>query len=334
MQLMTEKWSGQISVVTVGATKQDGGSRAHVVKTGGEQTLPFLFQEGAVPNKPQVAFEIWDTEPTDWPSELKKPFGNLLEDPLAWAENCVKEHKAQILCLKLQGSHPDFGDKEPEEEAKLVEQLLKKVDVPLIILGSGDDAKDNLVLPACCEAAKGECCLIGSAVQDNYKTLVAAVLADGHGIIAESPIDINIAKQLNILISDMGLPLERIVINPTIGALGYGLEYAYSIMERARLAALSGDKTVASPFICLVGQETWRAKEAKAPIQEFPDWGPELERGISWEIITATALIQAGADLLVMRHPKAVEKINMYIDSLMTNDKTQRKGDVSIFNVP
>jgi acetyl-CoA decarbonylase/synthase complex subunit delta len=194
--------------------------------------------------------------------------------------------------------------------------LLKKIDLPLIILGSGDDAKDNLVLPACCEAAKGERCLVGSAMQDNYKTLAAAALADGHNIIAESPIDINIAKQLNILISDMGLPLERIVINPTIGALGYGLEYAYSIMERARLAALAGDKTVASPFICFVGQEAWRAKEAKAPAAEFPQWGPESERGIVWEALTATALLQAGADILVMRHPQASAKVGQYIGKL------------------
>jgi len=316
MQLMLEKWSGQVSVVSIGATKEEGGTRSHTIKIGGQQTLPFLFQEGAIPNRPQVAFEIWDIEPVDWPQELKKSFGSVLNDPIAWAQKCANEFKAQILCLRLQGAHPDFGNKTPEQEAKLIGQLIKKVGVPLVILGSGDDAKDNLILPACCEAAKGERCLIGSAVQDNYKTLVAAVLADGHTIVAESPIDINIAKQLNILLSDMGLPLERIVINPTIGALGYGLEYAYSIMERARLAALSGDKTVASPFICLVGQESWRPKEAKASSTEFPVWGPEQERGIIWEIITATALIQAGGDLLVMRHPKAVEKINRYIDNL------------------
>jgi acetyl-CoA decarbonylase/synthase complex subunit delta len=177
----------------------------------------------------------------------------------------------------------------------------------VIILGCGDNEKDNALLPACSEAVKAERCLIGSAVQDNYKTLTACVLADGHSIIAESPIDINIAKQLNILISDMGLALDRIVINPTIGSLGYGLEYAYSIMERARLAALSGDKTVASPFVCFVAQESWRAKEAKV---DHP------EQGIMWEALTATALIQAGADLLVMRHPKAVEKTNTYINNL------------------
>ncbi len=318
MQLMLEKWSGQVSTVSIGATKSEGGSRREAIRVGGELSLPFLFPEGDVPNKPVVAIEIWDIAPSDWPQELKKPYADVLNEPLAWAEKCVKELKAGLLCIRLQGAHPDFGNKSADQEAKLISQLLERIDVPLIILGSGDDAKDNLVLPVCGEAAKGERCLIGEAVQDNYKTLTASVLADGHNIIAQSPIDINIAKQLNILISDMGLPLERIVINPTIGALGYGLEYAYSIMERARLAAFSGDKTVASPFICFVGQESWRAKEAKASISEFPSWGPEPERGIIWEVITATALIQAGADILVMRHPKAIEKVNKYIENLMS----------------
>jgi acetyl-CoA decarbonylase/synthase complex subunit delta len=315
-QLMLEKWSGTVHAVTIGATSQEGGSRGHVIRIGGEATLPFLFQEGNIPNKPQIAFEIWDIAPSDWPIELTRAYGDVLGEPLAWAQKCVKEFNAVALCIRLQGAHPDFGDKSADKEAKLISQVLKTVAVPLIIIGCGDDAKDNLILPACCEAAKGEKCLIGSAVQDNYKTLAASVMADGHNIIAESPIDINIAKQLNILISDMGLPLERIVINPTIGALGYGLEYAYSIMERARLAGLSGDKTVANPFICFVGQESWRAKEAKATQVEFPLWGPESERGVIWEVITAAALIQAGGDLLVMRHPRAVEKVNKYIEDL------------------
>ena len=200
-----------------------------------------------------------------------------------------------------------------DEEKKLVADMLKNIKVPLIIIGCGDDAKDNEILPVCCQAAGGHNCLIGEVTQDNYKTLTVAALADNLSLIAQSPIDINIAKQLNILVSDMGMPKERIVINPTIGALGYGLEYAYSIMERARLAALSGDTMLAMPFICLVGQEAWRAKEAKATEQEFPQWGRERERGIIWESTTALALIQAGADILVMRHPKAVECIGKYI---------------------
>jgi acetyl-CoA decarbonylase/synthase complex subunit delta len=321
MELILEKWSGKVSVVSLGATKKEGGTRSAQIQVGDQATLPFLFCEGAIPHKPVIAFEIWDIAPPEWPQELSKFYSDVFGEPVAWAEKCVKTYKAQLLCIRLQGSHPEFGNKSPDQEAKLIAELLKKVAVPLIILGCGDDTKDNLVLPACCEAAKGERCLVGSAAQDNYKTLTAAVLADEHNIIAESPIDINIAKQLNILISDMGLPLERIVINPTIGALGYGLEYAYSIMERARLAALSGDKTVASPFFCLVGQEAWRAKEAKAAAADFPAWGPETQRGIIWEATTATALIQAGADILVMRHPKAIEKVNSYIEELMGNPK-------------
>ncbi len=305
-QLVLEKWSGVISAIAIGAVKEDGGSRVNTVRIGGQSSLPLLFKEGNIPNRPAIAFEIWDIPPQDWPEELILPYGKALNDPFAWADKCVNEFKAQMLCVRMQGTHPDSGDKSPDQAAKFISELLSKVKVPLIIVGSGDDAKDNLVLPACSEAAKGERCLIGSAVQDNYKTLVASVLADGHYIIAESPIDINIAKQLNILISDMGLSLERIVINPTIGALGYGLEYAYSIMERARLAALSGDKTLASPFICFVGQETWRTKEAKV----------SPEQGIAWEIITATSLIQSGADLLVMRHPAAAEKVLNHINTL------------------
>jgi len=311
-----EKWQGKMLEVTVGATSLEGGTRKKSIKLGAQTTLPFLFAEGALPNRPQIAFEVWDVVPSDWPQELSKQYKDVFADPIAWAQKCVEKFKAEMICVKLQGAHPDFGNKSAEEEAKMISSLLKKTDVPLVILGCQDDEKDNLVLPACCEAAKGERCLIGCAVQDNYKTLTAAVLADGHNIIAESPIDINIAKQLNILISDLGLGLDKIVINPTIGALGYGLEYAYSIMERARLSALSGDKMMAMPFICLVGQETWRAKEARASEKEFPLFGPEKERGIIWETLTATALIQAGGDLLVMRHPQAVEEVNKYIETL------------------
>jgi len=305
-QLALEKWPGIISTVIIGATKDEGGSRGNTVKIGGQNSLPLLFKEGAIPHKPKIAFEIWDIAPQDWQEELISAYGKAVNDPFAWAEKCVNEFKAELLCIRMQGTHPDSGNKTPQEAAKFISRLLNKVKVPLIIIGSGDDTKDNLVMPVVSEAAKKERCLIGCAVQDNYKTLVASVLADGHSIIAESPIDINIAKQLNILISDMGLSLERIVINPTIGALGYGLEYAYSIMERARLAALSGDKTLASPFICFVGQEAWRTKEAKVSV----------EQGIIWETITATSLIQSGADLLVMRHPKAVQKVNNFIETL------------------
>jgi acetyl-CoA decarbonylase/synthase complex subunit delta len=307
-ELALEKWQGTVHAVTIGATKQEGGTRGCAIVVGGEGSLPCLKQEGPLPYEPVIAYEIWDMPPQDWHDELLCVWGDVVRDPVAWAQACVKKYHAKLLCVRLQGSHPDSGNTGAETQASFIRALLKTVDVPLIVTGSGDDTTDNAVLPACSEAAKGERILIGTAVQDNYKTLTAAAIADGHNIIAESPIDINIAKQLNILISDMGLALERIVINPTIGALGYGLEYAYSIMERSRLAALAGDKTVASPFIAFVAQETWRSKEAKVG---------SADQGIVWEALTAVTLLQAGADILVMRHPRAIEKVDRYIKEVI-----------------
>ncbi len=316
-ELAKEKWSGNINIVTIGATKAEGGSRSSVVKIGGQSTLPYLFEEGEIPHRPVIAAEVWDIVPSDWPSTLSNSLKDVYTDPLSWSKKMVQDYGVDLICLRLQGAHPDSGDRKSEEEVKLAKDIASNVGVPLIVLGCGDDTKDNLVLPACAEALKGEMCLFGSAVQENYKTLVAACLADGHNIIAESPIDINIAKQLNILIHEMGFGVDKIVINPTVGALGYGLEYAYSIMERARLAALTGDKMLAQPFICFVGQEAWRAKEAKASMKEYPDWGKELERGIVWEILTATTFLQSGADILVMRHPGAIKNVKENINKLM-----------------
>ncbi|MFC1631778.1 CO dehydrogenase/acetyl-CoA synthase subunit delta [Candidatus Omnitrophota bacterium] len=317
VELIKEKWSNTVNAVTIGATSAEGGTRSSKVVVGGESTLPYLFGEGAMPNQPVIAMEILDAEPTDWPEVLKEPFRDVLVNPVEWAKKCVNEYKAQILALRLRGTHPDFGDASADQAAETVKSVLQAVGVPLIILGCDDAAKDNQVLAKCSEIAKGENCLFGDATEDNYKTLTASCLADGHNIIAESPIDINIAKQVNILISDMGFNTQKIVINPTIGALGYGMEYAYSIMERARSAALMGDKMLSMPFICLVGQETWRAKEAKGAQTEHPEWGPEAERGPVWEATTAVSMLLSGADILVMRHPKAVDITRTTINKLM-----------------
>ena len=159
-------------------------------------------------------------------------------------------------------------------------------------------------------------CLLGPAKQDNYKRLAASCIADGHNLICLAPLDINILKQVNIFVSDMGFPLERLVMFQTTGGLGYGLEYAYSLQERARLAALAGDKLMAVPVICDAGNEAWRAKEAKAPTEEAPAWGDASHRGPLWEAITAVALLQSGADIVRMRHPTAVATVRAYIDSV------------------
>ncbi len=317
LELLKENWQNAINTVTIGSTKESSGTRTSTVTVGGESTLPFLLSEGAMPHKPVVAMEIFDIAPEDWPAVLKEPYKDVFNDPSQWARKCVDEYKAELLCIKLQGTHPDFGNKSATDAAKAVKSVLEAVGVPLIILGTGDEEKDNAVLAKVSEVAKNERCLLGDATEKNYKTLAASCLADGHNIIAESPIDINIAKQVNILITDMGLPHEKIVINPTIGALGYGMEYAYSIMERARLAALGGDRMLSMPFVCFVGQEAWRAKEAKSPKSEHKEWGPEEKRGPMWEFVTAVCVLQSGADILIMRHPKAVEETRKYIDNLM-----------------
>ena len=291
VEIVKEKWTNKVNELVLGAGKAQGGTRSTILKVGGENCLPFLFQEGAMPNRPVAAMEVWDTEPKEWPEALRAPFGNSLKNPCEWAKKCVEEFKADLICLVLGGT-------QPEETLK---KVLKAVGVPLIVIGSGDKEKDNEVLSACSQAAKGENCLFGVATQDNYKTLAVSCMADGHSIIAESPIDINIAKQVNMLISDMGFNANKIAMHPTTGALGYGMEYAYSIMERGRLAALMGDKMLSMPFILFVGTEAWRVKEA----------------GPLWEATTAICMLQAGADILVMRHPEAVKGVKNTIEQLM-----------------
>ena len=304
IELVKEKYSGAINTVEIGAPQ----ACETTVKTGGETALPFLFQEGAIPNVPVVAFEIFDCEPVEWPEHLKAQFGDSLKDPLKWAKKCVGDFGAKLLCVRLQSVHPDSGGRSSDEAAAVLKRIADEARVPLIVIGSGDDERDNEALPKASQALKGRSCLFGIAAQDNYKTLTATCLADGHSIIAESPIDVNIAKQLNILISDMGFDSKRIVIHPTTASLGYGMEYAYSIMERARLAAFMGDKMLTMPFIVFVGQETWKVKEAK----EFGE-----RQGVNWETATAVAMIQAGADILVMRHPAGAKAVTRYIEEMM-----------------
>jgi acetyl-CoA decarbonylase/synthase complex subunit delta len=201
--------------------------------------------------------------------------------------------------------------------------VLKAVGVPLIVWGCGVAEKDNKVLPKCTSAARGERCLFGSVTEKNYRTLVAACLADGHKLLAESPLDINIAKQVNILAQDAGFPLCDMVIFPTTGALGYGFEYVYSIMERSRLAGLGGDQLLQQPLLCDVGWEAWRAKEAKASDEDMPGLGSASRRGVLWEGITATNLIQAGADIFVMRHPGAVKMLGKAIEAFASPSRGQ-----------
>lgn len=304
-----EKWTSQVNELVI-------GTEPNVVKVGGETTLPFLHFEGQIPRRPVVALEVWDMEPQGWPAVLTSAFEGVLNDPVAWAKKC-EEYGADLICLSLVSSHPDNKNSSPAECAATAKAVVEAVNRPLIVVGSGVEAKDAGVIEAVGEALSGKNCLLGCAKPENYKTITATCLVHGHNIIASSPLDINLAKQLNILIMEMNLAANRIAIDPLVGALGYGLEYAYSIMERARIGALTGDKMLAMPVICFVGQEAWKTKEAKSTAEEAPEWGDQVRRAILWETLTATSFAQAGGAIMVMRHPESMKQFRAHIAKMM-----------------
>jgi acetyl-CoA decarbonylase/synthase complex subunit delta len=312
--LVAEGFTGQINRIIIGATKADGGTRTSTVTVGGARNVVYGGSDGDKSERPVIAMDVFDTPPEDWPDVLAEPYKDVLGSPADWARKCVEEFGADLICIKFDGIHPDKANKDAAHAVKAASDVLKAVGVPVILWGCGNDEKDNEVMPKVSGAAKGERCLIGTIKEDNYKSLTAIAMADGHFLIGEAPIDINIAKQINILASDMGFPPERMVMFQATGALGYGIEYAYSIQERQRLAALSGDKMMAMPVICDVGYESWRAKEAK--LDDAPGWGDVKDRGPMWEAATAICLLQAGADIIRMCHPRAVALVKDFINEI------------------
>jgi acetyl-CoA decarbonylase/synthase complex subunit delta len=307
-----EKWSGKINELTIGALKDQGGSRESTVTVGGHTTLPFLTFEGGSPHQPVIAGLVADTVP-DWPEFLKRAIGPEINSTAEWAQKAVEEFKVDLINLKMVGAGPTVNDASPEACARKVEEVLKAIKVPLIIWGCGDDEKDNLILPECSSAAKGENCLLGTARETNYKTVAAICKADRHKIIAEAPVDINIGKQVNILLQDAGFDLKDIVMYQITAALGYGLDYVYTILERARITGLKGDPLMSTPQICDVASDTYNVKEAVADEEILPGSGAADKRGPLWEAVCAGCYLQAGADILVLAHPGAIRTVQQTI---------------------
>lgn len=316
VEVPKERWSGKVREVTLGATAAEGGTRASTITIGGETTLPFLGFEGDIPNPPVVAIEIQDRRPDGWPPVLMEAWGDVIDEPTGWAKG-AEGYGADIILLQLNLTNAAGEETTPEKAANTAKGVLQATGLPLIIFGPGEAEKDNEFLVAVAEEAAGERVVLGICEEKNYRTIVAAALAHDHLVNARTPIDVNLAKQLNILISDMGLGLDRILMDPTTGALGYGIEYAYSVMERLRLAALQGDGMTQQPMLVTPGVEAWRIKESRTN-DDIPEaWGDWERRSINWELITAGTLLQAGADILVLRHPKTVSVIKGMIDKLM-----------------
>jgi acetyl-CoA decarbonylase/synthase complex subunit delta len=317
-EMPTEKWRGKVRKVTLGATAAEGGTRTRTVTVGGESSLPFLHFEGEFPHRPAIAIEIQDGYPSDWSPILLDAWGDCVKDPANWAQE-AEGAGCDIILLKLSGEDADGNQSTPARVAETVKNVLAATGLPLIILGPGQTELDNELLVAAAEAAAGERVALGLCEDKNYRTIAAAALAHNQLVVASSPIDVNIAKQVNILLTDMAIPLDRVLMDPTTGALGYGLEYTYSVMERLRIAALQGDSMTQQPMFCLTGMESWRQKECKANKGVPAAWGDFKKRGITWEVLTATSLIHAGADAISLRHPESVKQVQVAIAKLMAH---------------
>jgi CO dehydrogenase/CO-methylating acetyl-CoA synthase complex beta subunit/CO dehydrogenase/acetyl-CoA synthase delta subunit len=314
-EVLREDWLGQVREVTLGAKESEGGSRSKTVTVGGETAMPFMDFEGEMPNPPAIAVEIKDRRPGDWSELLLEEWGEVIDDPVKWAQ-AAEEAGADLLLLNFSLTDLKGETISTEHAVKTVKSVLDASGLPLIVFGPGQVEVDNEILVPIADACKGERLLLGVCEDKNYRTIVAAALANDHLVNARTAMDVNLAKQLNILISDMGLHLDHIIMDPTTGALGYGFEYGYSVMERLRLAALQGDSMTQMPMLVTPGEECWKAKESKVGDGVPEEWGDWLERAITWETLTSVMLIESGANIVVVRHPESLKRTKQAIDDL------------------
>lgn len=317
IEIPRDSWPGSVRTVTLGATAAEGGTRARTVTVGGQKTLPFLHFEAETPNSPVIAVEIKDRKPDDWSPLLLDVWGDVVINPETWAK-AGEATGASLIQLSLSLTLADGSPNTPGAAVAAVKSVLAATGLPVLVFGPGQAEVDNELLVAVAEATKGERLVLGICEDKNYRTIVAAAMANDHLVSARTPMDVNLSKQLNILIKDMGMPLDRILMDPTTGALGYGIEYGYSVMERLRLAALQGDAMTQSPMIVTPGFEAWKTKEAKVGTGVPQEWGDWQARAIHWETLTTVALLESGADIVVLRHPESIRRVQAAIKELMT----------------
>jgi acetyl-CoA decarbonylase/synthase complex subunit delta len=315
VEIPKEKWAGKVREVTLGATAAEGGSRACTVTVGGEAAMPFLSFEGALPHRPVLALEIKDRRPDDWSPLLYEAWGEAMDDPGDWA-HAAEVAGADLILLTLSATLAGGEPNTAENAQAAVKSVLQATGLPLAVFGPGQAELDNELLVPVADATKGERVLLGSCEDKNYRTIVAAAMANDHLVSSKTPMDVNLAKQLVILIHDMGMPLERVIMDPTTGALGYGIEYGYSVMERLRLAALQGDSMTQQPMLVTPGEEAWKAKESRVAEGVPEVWGDWKRRSLNWETLTASALVHAGADIVVLRHPETLRRVAEMIEEL------------------
>ena len=323
-EIPEQPYSGKIGETTLGVG--DGA-----VKIGGGDSYPFHLFEGSMPNAPKIAMEVWDYDPSEeWPEAAVVPFKDVIGSPDAWAKKCVNEYGADLVVLQLKATDPNGADRSPEEAAQVAKKVADAVDVPLVLWGTANNAKDEAVLKQISEACDGMNVALGPVEEANHKGVGASALGYGHDIVASSPIDVNLAKQLNILLGNLGVKSEKILIDPTTGGLGYGMEYSYSVMERIVMAALTQeDDKLQIPMICNLGNEIWKCKEAKESIEDAPLLGDPEKRGIMMESVGAVCYLLAGASVVILRHPESVRLTKSFIELLSNGGSASGVADVS-----
>ena len=304
------KYTGKIKEVTIGT-----GEKA--ITIGGETCSPFHLFEGEMPHLPRIAFEVWDYEPDDWQDWAIEPFKDVISNPVAWARKCVEIFGAEIIALNLKGADPNGKNRDVEDVTNVVKNVVDAVDVPVIVWGTSNDEKDAVLLRRVAEVCEKKNVSIGPVSEKNYKQIGAMAIAYNHPVLASTPIDVNLAKQLNILLGNLGVQDTRILIDPTTGGLGYGLEYSYSVIERDRMAALTQeDIKLQYPIVCNLAQEIWKTKEARLTREDDPKLGDAKKRTILLESVSAMSVLIAGADIVIMRHPDSVALVREMINEL------------------
>ena len=303
-------YSGKIKEIKLGK-----GNTA--VTIGGESAYPFYLFEGEMPNLPKIAMEVWDCAPEEWAEADLEPFAGVTDDPVAWAKKCIEDYGAEMIALQLISTDPNGLNREADEAAEVVKRVTEAIDVPLIVWGTANHDKDTEVLRKVCEICQDKKLIIVPVEEGDHKKIGAAALGYHHTVISSTPIDINLAKQLNILLGNLGIPDELIVMDPTVSSIGYGIEYCYSVMERMRMAALTQqDDKLQFPIICNLAKEVWKTKEVHIPTEEDPKLGDAKKRGILMEAMSAMVLLLAGSDVLIMRHPEAIKLVREMITDL------------------
>ena len=315
------RWPGSVVEVKLGATGAEGGTRSNSIVIGGETLPPYYMPGNPTPHAPVVAFDVFDMK-ISLPKAIRTHFEDVMESPGEWAERCVGKYGAEMINLHLVSTDPLVKDTSPSQAAKTVEEVLQAVNVPLTVGGSGDPKKDAEVFAKVTEVGEGERLLINSLNLDmDLEEAAKPIREHDHVAIAFSPMDLDKARELNRKLYEY-LPKDRIVMDSNTAGIGYGIQYGFTVMERARLAALKGDEELQHPLAAGV-TNAWAAREAWMKMD--PKWGPREIRGPIWEFLTALSLLLAGADYFMMMHPESVNALRDVINSLMKGEESEEQ---------